>query len=61
MSVKKQFIAPAVLQTVRLELEEDLLVGPSGDLMILAGGHDYEEWNMDAAGYDADVWSTLSD
>ena len=61
MSVKKQFTSPAVLQTVSLELEEDLLIGPSGDLMILAGGHDYYEWDMDAEGYNADVWTTLSD
>ena len=56
MSVKKQFTSPAVLQTVSLELEKDLLIGPSGDLMILAGGHDYDEWNMDAYGYEASDW-----
>ena len=61
MGVKKQFSAPAVLQTVPIELEEDLLIGPSGDLQILAGGHDYEEWNMDSGSYSSSDWSTLSD
>ena len=61
MSVKKQFTAPSVLQTVPIELEDDLLLGPSADLQILAGGHDYEEWNMDNGSYSSSDWSTLSD
>jgi hypothetical protein len=56
MGAKKQFSSPAVLQAVSLQLEEDLLIGPSGALMILAGGHDYSEWNMDE-GYSVDDWT----
>lgn len=62
MSVKKQFTAPSVLQTVPIELEDDLLLGPSADLQIIAGGHDYQEWNMDDNGfYSSSDWTTLSD
>ena len=62
MKAKKQFTAPSVLQEVPLALEEDLLIGVSGNLTIIAGGHDYYEWNMDDDGsYNSSDWSTLSD
>jgi hypothetical protein len=61
MGAKKQFSSPAVLQVVSLQLEEDLLLGPSADLQVLAAGQDYFEWNMDVEdAYTVDDW-TMSD
>lgn len=55
MNKRKAFTAPQVLQSVGLELEKDLLVGPSGTMTILATGHDLEEVDLD--GYGADDWT----
>lgn len=63
MGAKKQFSSPAVLQAVSLQLEEDLLLGPSAEMKILAAGQDYFEWNMDdpvEGVYTVDDW-TMSD
>lgn len=59
MGAKKQFSSPAVLQAVSLQLEEDLLLGPSGEMQILAAGQDYFEWNMDEVEglYSVDDWT----
>lgn len=62
MGAKKQFSSPAVLLTVSLQLEEDLLLGPSGEAAILAAGQNYFEWNTDVENsfgggpYSADDW-----
>lgn len=55
MDKLKKFISPRVLQSVDLELEEDLLLGPSTTMTILATGHDLEEVDLD--GYSADDWT----
>lgn len=61
MRTKKHFTTPSVLLTVPLVLEEDLLLGNSRELQVLAAGQDYFEWNMDVEGvYDVDDW-TMSD
>lgn len=51
MRRKKQFVAPCVLQAVTLQLEEDLLTGPSAIMMIIATGQEVDELTPDA-GYD---------
>ena len=62
MNKKKQFVTPKVLQVVRIQLEEDLLLGPSGESAILAAGQDYFEWNTDVENtfgggpYSVDDW-----
>lgn len=63
MRHKKPFAHPSVIQTVSLQLEEDLLLGPSAEMKILAAGQDYFEWNMDdpvEGVYTVDDW-TMSD
>ena len=55
MDKLKKFISPRVLQSVDLELEEDLLVGPSTAMTILATGHEVEEVHLE--GYGADDWT----
>lgn len=55
MDKVKTFISPRVLQSVDLELEKDLLLGPSTTMTILATGHDLEEVDLD--GYSADDWT----
>jgi hypothetical protein len=61
MKQKKTFVPPTVVQTVRLSLEEDLLLGPSSEMSIIAAGQDYFEWNTDLEDvYTVDDW-TLSD
>ena len=62
MKQKKTFMPPTVMQTVSLQLEEDLLLGPSAELQVLAAGQDYFEWNMDDVEgvYTVDDW-TMSD
>lgn len=62
MKQRKPFKTPLVLQTVPVNLEEDLLLGPSADLKVLAAGQDYFEWNMDVEGaYTVDDWTVLGD
>lgn len=62
MKQRKPFTPPSVMQTVFLQLEEDLLLGPSAEMRILAAGQDYFEWNMDSVEgvYTVDDW-TMSD
>jgi len=55
MDKHKKFTSPRVLQEVDLELEKDLLLGPSTVMTILATGHDLEEVDLD--GYSADDWT----
>lgn len=55
MDKLKKFTSPRVLQEVDLELEKDLLLGPSTVMTILATGHDLEEVDLD--GYSADDWT----
>ena len=43
MRRKKQFVEPRVLQAVNLQLEEDLLTGPSALMMIIATGQEVDE------------------
>lgn len=63
MKQKKPFAHPSVLQTFSLSLEEDLLLGPSGEASILAAGQDYFEWNTDVENtfgggpYTVDDWT----
>jgi len=62
MKAKKQFMTPLVLQTVPVNLEEDLLFGASADLKVLAAGQDYFEWNMNVDDvYTVDDWTVLGD
>ena len=62
MKQRKPFTPPSVMQTVFLQLEEDLLLGPSGESAILAAGQDYFEWNTDVENtfgggpYSVDDW-----
>lgn len=55
MDKLKKFTSPRVLQEVDLELEKDLLLGPSTVMTVLATGHDLEEVDLD--GYSADDWT----
>lgn len=55
MDNRKQFTSPRILQEVELELEKDLLLGPSTVMTILVTGHDLEEVDLD--GYGADDWT----
>ena len=55
MNKLKKFTSPRVLQMVELELEKDLLLGPSTVMTIFVTGHDLEEVNLD--GYSADDWT----
>ena len=55
MDKLKKFTSPRVLQEEDLELEKDLLLGPSTVMTILATGHDLEE--VDLNGYGADDWT----
>ena len=50
MKQKKPFAHPSVLQTCSLSLEEDMLVGASAEISILAAGQDYFEFNTDVEG-----------
>lgn len=52
MRRKKQFVAPCVLQAVNLQLEEDLLAGPSVFMMIIATGQEVDEYAPDS-GYES--------
>ena len=66
MKQKKTFVPPTVVQTVRLSLEEDLLLGPSAEMSVLAAGQDYFEWDSDVEEgvgniYTADDWNTFGD
>ena len=51
MRRKRQFVEPRVLQAVNLQLEEDLLTGPSTIMMIMATGQEVDELTPDA-GYE---------
>lgn len=55
MNKKKQFVTPKVLQVVRIQLEEDLLVGPSvtENMRIVSMGqerveHDFTEQTVES-------------
>ena len=56
MDKLKKFTSPRVLQMVELELEKDLLLGPSTVMTILVTGHDLEEVDLDST-YGADDWT----
>ena len=61
MESKKKYMSPQVARMCGVCLESDLLLGPSGEMKILAAGQDYFEWNTDVEGlYSVDDW-VLSD
>ena len=54
MNTKKGFVAPQVLQTVEVQLEEDFLTGASNVSLIWISGHEIGEeinsedtWTLD--------------
>ena len=57
MAYKKQFQSPSILQAIPVDLEEDMLVGQSALMSVIAAGQDYFEWNTDIEDiYTVDNW-----
>lgn len=54
---KKLFVAPRVLQTVEVILEEDFLQGASNISRVEATGHELEHYKTDTQTYGNGAWT----